>query len=153
LLDHGRTYFVLDDEGQRGFRIANDLMFLGAEVLCISQADPELMEERWYGNHPHFIRLGGSPAGSVVAPDNLSLLGRRISDFVGGRQEAAVLLDGIECLASRNDFNRLQMFVEHLVDIAMDTGSIIIIQTGTRSFDSRSLARLGRFAEMVEPLK
>jgi hypothetical protein len=147
LLDHGRTYIVLDKG--KGFQIATDLLFLGSELLCISHSHPDLVRERWYGKRTQYICLCERPEGIGIAPDQLSRLGSRIYDFVAGRSDAVVMLEGIEFLTAHNDFNRVQMFVEHLNDIAMETGSIMIIQTDPRSFDQRSLARLSRFAEMV----
>jgi len=148
-LDQGRTYIVLDERREKAFRMASELIVLGSEVLCISNAHPELSEGLWFGKRPRFISLCERPVGNGIAPGQLSLLGREISEFASERSNAVVLLDGIEYLASHNDFHRLQMFVEHLNDIAMEMGSIMIIQTDARSFDRRSLARLGRFAETV----
>lgn len=149
VLDHGRTYVVLDEQREKAFQIANDLLSMGSEVLCVSHSHPDLMGGRWCGRRTQYIWLCDSPEESAMAPDQLSRLGRRIFDFAARRRNAVVMLDGIEYLTTHNDFNRVQMFVEHLNDIAMETDSIMIIQTDSKSFDPRSLARLSRFAETV----
>ncbi|MBM4237826.1 MAG: DUF835 domain-containing protein, partial [Euryarchaeota archaeon] len=58
-------------------------------------------------------------------------------------------IDGIEYLSLFNDFSRLQMFVEQINDIVMESRAILLIAVDPRLFDPRSLARLQRFAEVV----
>jgi archaellum biogenesis ATPase FlaH len=61
-----------------------------------------------------------------------------------------IMLDGIEYLCLFNDFNRVQMFVEHINDLVMASGAILLIPLDPQSLDQRSLARLRRYAEVVQ---
>lgn len=147
--DYGRTYIVVEERKDKAFRIASEFIFSGSRVLCISRLHPDLIQERWPGKHPKYVWLSERSGLNNLAPKQLHQLGQRISAFIKADHKSIVVLDGIEYLALFNGFNRLQMFVEHLNDLAMETSSIVIIALDPRSFDLRSLARLRRFAEVV----
>lgn len=150
VFDYGRTYVVLEKNRDRGLKIASDFLILGSEVLCISRKHPDLLRDNWTGKVPEQIWLSERPGVRNISPAHLSKLVRRMIEFTRGHEHAVVVLDGIEYLAFFNEFSHVQIFVEHLNDVTMETSSVFLMTIDPRSFDLRSLARLKRFAEVVE---
>ena len=150
VLDQGRSYLILGERSDKAMTMVAELMRTGAHLLCASRAHPDLIADHWRGMMPEYLWLSEREGNGNVAPDQLSRLARRIEEHLRSHQNPAVYLDGLEYLALFNDFQRLQMFMEHLNDLLMDTGGIMLVSVDPRLFDPRSLARLRRFAEVVE---
>ena len=147
--DYGRTYLVMGERIDKAMQIAQDFVFSGSNVMCISRMHPDLIGERWAGKKVDTIWLSERPGERNVPPDQLQSLVHRVLTFANGNKRAIIIIDGIEYLALFNDFHRLQMFFEQLNDIAMESGSILLVALDPRLFDLRSMARLRRFAEVV----
>ncbi len=148
VFDCGRTYFMVDQRLNRILTIARDLISSGSNVLYVSRFHPDLICER-SDKEVQTIWLSERPGSKSVPPDQLSRLAQSIAAFVGKNPSPVVLIDGIEYLSLFNDFSRLQMFIEQVNDIVMESRAILLIAVDPRLFDPRSLAKLQRFAEVV----
>jgi hypothetical protein len=148
-LDCGRTYFVVDQRLDKMLGIARNLVGGGSSVLCISRFHPDLVNERWSEKGMQSIWLSERPGTRNVPPGQLSRLTQNAASFVRNNPSSVILLDGIEYLSLFNEFQRLQMFIEQMNDIVMESHAILLIAVDPRLFDPRSLARLQRFAEIV----
>ncbi|MDD1768904.1 MAG: DUF835 domain-containing protein [Methanomassiliicoccales archaeon] len=149
IFDCGRTYFVVDQRLDKMLGIARDLVGAGNNVLCISRFHPDLVNDRWSERGMKSIWLSERPGTRNVPPSQLSRLTQDAASFTRNNPSSVIMLDGIEYLSLFNDFQRLQMFIEQMNDIVMESHAILLIAVDPRLFDSRSLARLQRFAEIV----
>jgi len=148
-LDCGRTYFVVDERLDKILSVARDLIGNGINVLRISRFHPDLVNDKGLERGTQSIWLSERPGLKNVPPNQLSRLTQNAASFVKGNPGAVILLDGIEYLSLFNDFQRLQMFIEQMNDIVMESHAILLIAVDPRLFDPRSLARLQRYAEVV----
>jgi hypothetical protein len=148
--DKGRMYLICNPRSERAFSIARDFVSSGFNILCVSRYHPEIVRSMWGAQDFQSIWLCDRHGDSNLAARQLSRLKRRIMAFLEGETSAIVMIDGIEYLSLFNDFSKLLMFVEELNDIVMELRAILLISVDPRSFDQRSLARLGRFAEVVQ---
>ncbi|MGB9882771.1 MAG: DUF835 domain-containing protein [Methanomassiliicoccales archaeon] len=149
MLDSCRTYLVFDEKQTKIHRIAESVLNLKKKVMFISRLHPDLIREKIIGEIAEAIWLSERPGERSVSPQQLGRLLQRITTFVKKESSAVVFLDGLEYLSLFNDFQRLQMFVEHLNDITMESRAILVVAVDPRLFDQRSLAKLRRFAEIV----
>lgn len=148
-LDCGRMYFVVDERLDKMLNMTRNLIGDGKNVLRISRFHPDLANDRGSEKGTQSIWLSERPGLKNVPPNQLSRLTQNVASFVKGNPGAVVLLDGIEYLSLFNDFQRLQMFIEQMNDIVMESHAILLIAVDPRLFDPRSLARLQRYAEIV----
>ena len=148
--DYGRTYLVYEERVFKALQIFSEFIYLGNKVLCISRTHPDLIRERWPGKMVECIWLSERPGERNVAPNQLSNLVQKSAIFAENNGNAVILLDGMEYLGLFNDSNRMQIFIEHIHDLMMETASILIMAIDPRLFEPRSLARLRRNAEVVE---
>lgn len=149
IFDCGRTYFIVDQRLDKMLAIARDLVSGGSSVLCISRFHPDLVNETWSERGMESIWLSERPGTRNVPPGQLSRLTQNAVAFTKNNPNCVILLDGIEYLSLFNDFQRLQMFIEQMNDIVMESRAILVIAVDPRLFDPRSLAKLQRFAEIV----
>jgi len=148
-LDYCRTYLVVDERQTKILEVAELVSKSEGKILFISRLHPDLIREKIIGEIAEAIWLSERPNERSIPPQQLGKLLQRISIFVKKEKPAIVFLDGLEYLSLFNDFSRLQMFVEQLNDIIMESRAILLIAVDPRLFDQRSLAKLRRFAEIV----
>jgi len=148
--DLGRIYLILNPRSDRAFSIARDFLSSGQRMLCVSRYHPEIVRGMWINEDFKSIWLSERHGESNVPANQLSRLKGKIGAFLSDRGNGVVMLDGIEYLSLFNDFSKLLRFVEELNDMVMELRAILLISVDPRSFDQRSLARLRRFAEVVQ---
>jgi len=148
-IDTGRMYLICSERPDKAFKMAQDLIFCGHDLLCISRYHPDIIKEMWHDLEFESIWLCERPGEFSIPPTQLSRIADSVVSFIRRRKSPIILFDGIEYLSLFNDFHRLQMFVEELNDLAMESRAILLIPIDPRSFDSSSMARLRRFAEVV----
>lgn len=148
--DLGRIYLILNPRSDRAFSIARDFVSTGHKMLCISRYHPEIVQGMWVTGDFKSVWLSERHGESNVPAHQLTRLRGKIASFLGGGENGVVMLDGIEYLSLFNDFSKLLRFVEELNDLVMELHAILLISIDPRSFDQRSLARLRRFAEVVQ---
>lgn len=148
-LDCCRTYLVVDEKQAKILEVAESISNSQEKIMLISRLHPDLVREKISGKIAEAIWLSERPNERSVLPQQLGKLLQRVSTFVKKEKPAVVFLDGLEYLSLFNDFSRLQMFVEQLNDIIMESHAILVVAIDPRLFDRRSLAKLRRFAEIV----
>ncbi len=146
--DFGRMYLICREPVDEAFDIAKDL---GEDknVLLLSRYHPDLLERLWPDENFQSVWLCERNGKSNIHPSQLSKISNNVASYMEKHESPIVVLDGVEYLSAFNDFNRLQMFIETLNEMAMESHAILLIPLDSRSFDRRSIARLRRFAEVV----
>jgi hypothetical protein len=148
--DLGRIYLILNPRSDRAFTIARDFVSTGHKMLCVSRYHPQIVQGMWVTEDFKSIWLSERHGESNIPAHQLSRLKGKIASFLDGGVNGVVMLDGIEYLSLFNDFSKLLRFIEELNDLVMELHAILLISVDPRSFDQRSLARLRRFAEVVQ---
>jgi hypothetical protein len=148
-INWGRTYFVTGDRPDKAMRLLRSLARADRPVLCISRLHPDLIDKECAVIMTETFWLSERPGPSTLPPEQLLRITQRIADFVRRNQHAVVVIDGIEYLSLFNDFAKVHAFVEQLNDLMMESAAVLLVPVDPRLFDSRSMARLRRFAEIV----
>jgi archaellum biogenesis ATPase FlaH len=66
------------------------------------------------------------------------------------KKKAVILIDGLEFLISVNTYDRMLQFVNQVRDIAVTTGSIVIIPFDMRTLNEREQALLERNLQVIQ---
>jgi hypothetical protein len=151
ILDSGRIFLIQDERLDRTLEMVKGLARSGKDVLSISRFHPNIMAERLPVPTVVNIWLSERDGPENISPDNLTKLRHRIHKFTEKHNSTVIVLDGLEYLALFNDFRRLNIFYEELNDIAMSTKAIVLIPIDIRLLERSDIARLRRFAEILEP--
>jgi Protein of unknown function (DUF835) len=150
LFDYGRVYLICEKRMDKTLRALQDFIYSGSSTMCISRMHPEHLHERMPDKSIESIWLSERNGANNISPDQLNRIINRIGGFLMGKKNAVILLDGIEYLCLFNDFNKVQMFVEQINDLVMASGAILLIPLDPQSLDPLSLARIRRYAEVVQ---
>lgn len=150
LFDYGRVYLVCEKRMDKTMRVLQDFIYSGSPTMCVSRTHPDHLNERVPNKGIESIWLSERSGTNNISPEQLNRVINRIGGFLMGKKKAVILLDGIEYLCLFNDFDKVQMFVEQINDLVMASGAILLIPLDPQSLDLRSLARLRRYAEVVQ---
>jgi hypothetical protein len=150
LFDYGRVYLICEKRMDKTLRVLQDLIYSGSSAICVSRMHPDVLHERLPTENVESIWLSERNGANNIPPDQLNRVINRIDTFLMGKKDAAILLDGIEYLCLFNNFAKVQIFVEQINDLVMASGAIMLIPLDPQSLDQRSLARLRRYAEVVQ---
>ncbi|MDW5562610.1 MAG: DUF835 domain-containing protein [Methanomassiliicoccus sp.] len=151
LFDYGRIYLVCEKRLDRTLRILQEFHYSGSKTLCVTRLHPDLLQERMPGMTVESAWLSERYGINNIPPNQLQRISQRIGSFLLGKKNAVVLLEGIEYLATFNDFLKVQMFLENVNDQIMSSKAILLVPLDPESMDMRSMAKLRRFAEVVAP--
>jgi hypothetical protein len=149
LFDFGRIYLVFEKKTETTFRIVQDFVYSGSEMMCVTRCHPDVVNERFPGKCTDSIWLSERSGPGNIPPDQLNRVIQRVGAFLVGRKNPVVLLDGVEYLSVFNDFSKVNMFLEELNDLVMASKAILFVPIDPQSLDPRSLARLRRYTEVV----
>lgn len=149
VLDYGRIYLIPHERFDRALEIITKLVSMDEEIMCISRMHPAQVRERWPLGKIRAHWLSQRPGEGNISPDQPNLVERTIESFMMEKHQAVAILDGLEYLSGFTDFHKLNVMFEELNDVVMERRSILLVPLDPRLLDPRSLARLGRFAELV----
>jgi hypothetical protein len=152
LFDFGRVYFICEKRMERTLRIVQDFDYTGSTTLCITRLHPDLLQERIPGRTVDSVWLSERVGQNNIPPNQLHRINQRMASFLIGKKSAVILFDGIEYLCLFNDFLKVQMFLEQANDLIMASKAIMLIPIDPVSLDPRSMAKLRRYAEVVDPI-
>ncbi len=140
---------VINERLDKTFSLINGLASAGKEMICVSRMHPDLLRERYPLQNIRGLWLSESGSSPRVSPDQLEKIVEEINGFVSCHRNAAAVLDGLEYISLFTDFRTLNIFLEELNDVVMESRSILLIPVDPRLFDPCQLARLRRFAEIL----
>jgi archaellum biogenesis ATPase FlaH len=148
--DYGRCYIICEKRIDKATKIVQDFFYSGSCTLCITRMHPGVLNEKIPDTCHTSKWLSEQSGPNNIGPRQLNKIVDCIREFLAGKKNAVILLDGIEYLALFNSFEKIQMFYETVYDQVMASGAILIIPLDPQSLDQRSLARLRRYSEIVQ---
>jgi len=131
----------LSESHERCLKIFTDLFMHGVRGLCIIRENPDLLVKN-YGIPPEIIRLIASrPVSGFQALTNLQEVSISISEFLrsGG---GVVLLDGLEYLINRFDFDSVYSLLQEKRFDFLDARGVLLIPLNLKTISNRERALL-----------
>ncbi|HMK45732.1 MAG TPA: PAS domain S-box protein, partial [Methanocella sp.] len=110
--------------------------------LCITRKNPGKLRERYGLEKTPVVWLTGNEGvlGEIcLKPDNLSGLSATVNKFIGEAKDGLILLDGLEYLMARNNYESLLKFVHFLNDRIMLNKCRVICCADFAAFEERQL--------------
>jgi hypothetical protein len=119
--------------------------------LIVTRQFPHEVRSKYFLQTTPIIWLSSVAGNDNMDPAKLSLLTDSLVNFMEKSQNGIVLVDGLEYLATSNDFSRLLKAVDRWSETAMASKSVLIMSVDGRSFDPKELAIMERNREVVQP--
>ena len=124
------------------FRVYSDLSFHGVPGICLTRDNPEELETK-YGIHPeNVVMISSREMMGRRHVSNLQEVNRVVSGFLENNVPPIVLLDGLEYLISRFEFDLVYTFIQELRSDFMEKRGILLIPVHPQTLSEREMALL-----------
>ena len=151
-LEPGRSYLIEEDRPAEAFRLFAKFLGGGGGGLVITRTNPKRVRETFDLPAEKVLWLTDreSTTEDTIAPV-LERIVYEIEDFMSKSPRGAVVLDGIEYLASNNSFDAVLKFVRRLLDAMSESRYAFIISLGPATLKDQELKTLEREMDVIRP--
>jgi len=119
--------------------------------IIVTRQFPKDVRSRYFIQTTPILWLSTVAGKDNMDPSKLSLLTDYLVNFMEKSHNAVILIDGIEYLATTNDFPRTLKAIDRWTETAMASNTRIILSVDQRSLEAKELAILERNREVVKP--
>ncbi|MCW3989686.1 MAG: response regulator [Candidatus Bathyarchaeota archaeon] len=132
----------LCSEHELAFRIFRDLTFHGVPGLCLTRNNPEELETKYGIHSENIILISSREMVGRRHVSNLQEVNRVVSDFLENNVSPIVILDGLEYLISRFEFDIVYTFIQEIRFDFMEKRGILLIPVHPQTLSEREMALL-----------
>jgi hypothetical protein len=119
--------------------------------IIVTRQFPKDVRSKYFIQTTPILWLSTVAGKDNMDPSKLSLLTDYLVNFMEKSQNAVILIDGIEYLATSSDFSRTLRAIDRWTETAMASSTRLILSIDQRSFDAKEVAILERNREVVKP--
>jgi len=119
--------------------------------IVVTRQFPKDVRSKYFIQTTPILWLSTVAGKDNMDPSKLSLLTDYLVNFMEKSQNAVILVDGIEYLATSSDFSRTLRAIDRWTETAMASNTRLILSIDKKSFDAKELAILERNREVVKP--
>jgi len=119
--------------------------------MIVTRQFPKDVRSKYFIQTTPILWLSTVAGKDNMDPSKLSLLTDYLVNFMEKSHNAAVIIDGIEYLATSSDFSRTLRAIDRWTETAMASNTRLILSVDPRSLDAKELAILERNREVVKP--
>lgn len=119
--------------------------------IIVTRQFPKDVRSKYFIQTTPILWLSTVAGKDNMDPSKLSLLTDYLVNFMEKSQNAVILIDGIEYLATSSDFSRTLRAIDRWTETAMASSTRLILSIDQRSFDAKEVAILERNKEVVKP--
>lgn len=139
-IESGTIYVAERMAGDRHLEIFADQVKHNVQGLCVTRHSPGKIRQRYGLEKTPMIWLTGNESASgeiCMKPDNLSGLGATLQKFMSAANNGFILIEGVEYLISRTNFDTVLKFIQYLDDRVMVSNCSVLIALDPLSIDER----------------
>ncbi|MGC8816838.1 MAG: DUF835 domain-containing protein [Candidatus Hadarchaeum sp.] len=146
----GKCYLVEGRSPRHAFKMFADLVRFGNPGLIITTSHPTHIRKEY--NLPERITilwLSKVEVEYAISPSNLGIIRDRISAFVTKKENAVVMLEGLEYLITTNGFDLTLKLMHDIREITMVNRARLIVPVAPLTLEPKQLEMLRRFMEVI----
>ncbi|MEM3421465.1 MAG: DUF835 domain-containing protein [Candidatus Hadarchaeum sp.] len=147
----GKCYLVEGKSSKHAFRMFFDLVRFGNPGLIITTSHPA--HARREHNIPERITilwLSKVEVEDAISPSNLGIIRDRISAFVSKKENAVVMLEGLEYLITTNGFDLTLKMMHDIREITVVNRARLIVPVSPLALEPKQLEMMRRFMEVIQ---
>jgi len=126
------------------------LAFLIPKGLMVTRVFPDRIREEHPLQVTPIIWLTESPGERRIPPTSVALLTDTLIRFMEGNPNSIVMVDGVEYLATFNDFGKILKSLDSLNETAWITRSRLIVAVNPHAFEDKQVAMLERDRTVIK---
>lgn len=143
--EKGNLYLYDNTKDGNSMEVFADQVKHNIQGLCITRHYPKKIREQYGLEKTPIVWLTGNEGilgESCLKPDNLTGLSATINKFVAEAADGLILIDGLEYIMMRNNFESLMKFIHHLNDRVMISNCRVICCLDPEAFEHQQYHRL-----------
>jgi len=141
-LEPSESYMVIEEQPERAFEIFEEHLLYGWRGLCITRQHPKQLCKRYNIENAQVFWLTELKEENTVK--DLLEISLLIGKFVESTKSGIVLLDGLEYLASRYDFDAVYQFIQNKRSQVAKAEAILLVPVHPKTFPEEKRALLER---------
>ena len=146
----GRSYLIEEDRPEHAFSLLSAAMHGDGRGLLITRTNPKRVREKHGFEGGRVLWLTERESHSVeTIPPSLERIIYEIEEFMKGGGRGAVMIDGVEYLASSTSFDAVLKFVRHLVDHMSESPFVLLLAASTKTMKEQEIKNLEREMEVL----
>ncbi len=151
LLKLSESYLIKEEKPTICFEIFNQAESSKFKCLCISRTHPQQLREKYNMNPDKLLWLTDSDSTKeeIIGPTLESLM-FQIEEFIKNNPKSILVLDGLEYLISKNDFNPVLNFARQLKDKVSESQTITILPISPGAIDEKQVKLIERELEVLD---
>ncbi len=146
-LKPGTSYLAIEDDPSQSFLTFSDLVHHGYYGLCITRIIPDTIRGAYQLETTPILLLINTSAKEAIYPRDLAGLYLTVQGFLHQKEQALVLLHGIEFLVSVNGFEPVLQLIRKLKNLVSQNRAILILTLAPNSLNEREEAALSSECE------
>jgi len=147
----GKSYLVEGRSPRQAFKMFADLVRYGNTGLVITTSHPaHVRKEYSIPDRITVLWLSKVEVDYAVSPSNLGILRDRITAFASKRENAVILLEGLEYLITTNGFDLTLKLMHDIREIVVINRARLIVPVAPMALETKQLEMLRRYMEVVE---
>ncbi len=147
----GTCYLIKATKPDPAYVLLEGLLAEGRPGMVVSRRHPDrLREERPGLRGCRLLWLSHTPGEGHVSPMGLQNLTHTVTRFLEENPQGALLLDGLEALASNNRWEQVLPTLEAIHEFVMTRQAIVLVPVHPGAFDAREMALLERTLAVYE---
>lgn len=142
------TYLVKEPASEEAYRLFLGALRAGRKGLCITRVFPAKLRERFGLPDLPILWLSNVGKEDAVRPKDLEKLSLSVEQFLT-REKGVILMDGIEYLATNNNFLTVLRLLQSIRDQVAINDAIMILSANPATFETHHLTLLEREVDHV----
>ena len=146
----GHCYLVEEDRPEHAFSLLGAATAGEGRGLLITRSNPRRVREKHRLEAGRVLWLTERESSSVeTIPPSLERIIHEIEEFMKAGGRGAVMLDGVEYLASSNSFDAVLKFLRRLVDHISESQFVLLVSVSTKTMKEQEVKNLEREMEVL----
>lgn len=143
-LEQGYGYVVMDKTQDLGYEIFKEIINHGYNGICLTRDFPQKIQKKYSYENTPIIWFSTMNQENAFAPNEMPKIYNKVEDFMKKRENAVILLNGIEYLITHNNFNSILKFLQVVHEQIAMTNSILLLPIDPDTFDKQNLKLIER---------
>ncbi|MGQ9787720.1 MAG: DUF835 domain-containing protein [Candidatus Hadarchaeaceae archaeon] len=146
----GKSYLAEGRSPKNAFKMFADLVRFGNPGLIITTSHPaHVRREHNIPERITILWLSKMDVEYAISPSNLGIIRDRISAFVSKKENAVVMLEGLEYLITTNGFDLTLKLIHDIREITMINRARLIVPVAPLALEPKQLEMMRRFMEVI----
>ncbi|MEM4188783.1 MAG: DUF835 domain-containing protein [Candidatus Hadarchaeum sp.] len=147
----GKCYLVEGRSPKHAFKMFVDLVRFGNPGLIITTSHPShIRREHNIPERIIILWLSKMEVENAISPSNLGMIRDRISAFVSKKDNAVVMLEGLEYLITTNGFDLTLKLMHDIREITVVNRARLIVPVSPLALEPKQLEMMRRFMEVIQ---